>query len=79
MEVSKEEFVEWRQSPVTKQFLEFVRKQISEAKEALAETAGLDPLQDRHLVGGIDALKDVLEWNPVQQDQTQEKETEVAY
>ena len=79
MEVTKEEFIEWRHSHVTKQFQEFVQSIISQAKETLAETAGLEPLQDRHLVGGIDALKDVLEWNPVKSSEPIKEEDQNGY
>ena len=57
--MSKSEFTDWKQHPVTKQvFLQFqVREQ--ELKDRLAVEAGTDPLSDRYFVGYLAAVRDL--------------------
>jgi hypothetical protein len=61
---SKADYTDWKTSAVTKGFFQYIEDLIAEAKDTLASDAGNNPLQDRHLVGGIDALRDILEWQP---------------
>lgn len=63
--VTKDEFEEWKHHPVTKLLKEHLEEQIESAKETLSREAGMNPLADQNLVGGIAAIKDdVLEWKP---------------
>lgn len=64
----KDEFNEWRLHPVTKELIEYISDQISQAKETLAQDAGINPLADRDLVGGVAAFREVLEWQPEFED-----------
>lgn len=61
MQVTKNEFLEWKSSYVTKQFLEAIQNRIEETKEILAISAGLEPDNDRYLVGMIRAFNEVLD------------------
>lgn len=62
---SKEEFLEWKSQAVTKELYRSISADIEDVKELLASQAGVDPLADRFSVGGIEALKSVLEWQPM--------------
>jgi len=59
--VSREEFAQWRESSVTQEVFHIIRNRIEDAKEILSVQAGLEPDQDRLLVGMIKALQEVLE------------------
>ncbi len=59
--VSKDEFAQWKDSPVTREVFEIVRNRIEDAKEILAISAGNEPLDDRLLVGMIKAFNEVLD------------------
>jgi hypothetical protein len=61
MQVTKDEFQQWKDSPVTEEVLELICDRIEDAKEILAASAGNDPLNDRFYVGMIRALREVLE------------------
>lgn len=62
--ISKEEFADWQRNPVTREMVKWISEQVEQAKETLASDAGINPLADRDLVGGITAFKDVLDWKP---------------
>lgn len=66
--VSKAEFADWLRDPVTRELFGHLRKQIDDAKEQLANEAGLDSLSDRFLAGGIAGCVEVLEWQPELQE-----------
>lgn len=59
--VSRDEFAQWRDSSVTKEVFQIIRNRIEDAKEILSVQAGLEPDQDRLLVGMIKALNEILE------------------
>ncbi len=61
MEVTKEEFVQWKESPVTKAVFEVIEGRIEDAKEVLAVTAGDDCKNDGILVGMIRAFRELKE------------------
>lgn len=61
MQVTKEEFLEWRSQYVTKQFMEAIKRRIEDAKDILSVNAGVEPVDDRLLVGMIRAFSDVLD------------------
>lgn len=63
--LQKDEFDEWQHHPVTREMRKWMERQIESAKETLAQDAGLNPLADRHSVGGIDAFLEMLDWKPV--------------
>lgn len=61
MEISKEQFQEWKESFATQEFFRSVEQRIAEAKELLAYNAGNDSLVDKFNVGMIHAFKEVLD------------------
>jgi len=63
MNLSKEEFQDWKQSPSTMAFFEVVINRIEDCKDMLAESAGVDQGQDRFFAGMIRAFREVLDVN----------------
>ena len=63
MEITKEEFLQWKESPVTKAVFEVIDNRIEDAKEVLAVTAGEDCKNDGILVGMIRAFRELQEIN----------------
>ena len=63
MEITKEEFLQWKESPVTKAVFEVIDNRIEDAKEVLAVTAGEDCKKDGILVGMIRAFRELQEIN----------------
>ena len=61
MQVTREEFLQWKDSPVTKAVMATVEYRIEEAKEILAASAGVEPDADRMCVGMIRAFREVLD------------------
>ncbi len=61
MEVTREEFQQWKESPVTKAVFEVIEGRIDDAKEVLAVTAGDDSRNDGILVGMIRAFRELKE------------------
>ena len=59
--VTREEFAQWRESSVTQEVFSIIQARIDDAKEILSVQAGLEPDQDRLLVGMIKALNEILE------------------
>ena len=59
MQVSKEEFVQWLDNPVTREVFEVINQRIIDAKDILGATAGEDPVADRYLVGMIRAFNEL--------------------
>lgn len=74
MELSKVDFQQWHDHPVTRMFLEEVLTVIDAELANLVNTAGLDPLIDRHRVGRIKGLTELAEWDP---DTIEESENNV--
>ncbi len=61
MEVTKEEFLQWKESHVTKAVFNVIQNRIDDAKEVLAVTAGEDCKNDGILVGMIRAFRELQE------------------
>ncbi len=61
MEITKEEFLQWKENPVTKEVFTVVNRRIEEAKDLLAYNAGVEPESDRLLVGMIRAFGELKE------------------
>lgn len=59
--VSKEDFLEWRNNRVTKAVFETIEQRIQDAREILGNTAGDDPVADRYLVGMIRGFSEIKE------------------
>jgi hypothetical protein len=59
--VSKSDFDNWKLDPVTKAYFDAINSRIDEAKEILSYSAGSDSLYDKHLVGMLQAFREMLE------------------
>jgi len=58
--VTKSEWVDWKQNPVTNAFYSAIKERISEATELLVNKAGLDQVEDNFFRGFIAAYNEVL-------------------
>lgn len=63
-EVSKDDFIQWRQHPVTAHLFFTLRKEIREHEEFLGKHAGMNPPEDRRRCGYILACNEILEFKP---------------
>ena len=61
MDVTKEEFLDWKQNSVTKAVFGILEQRINDAKDILGATAGEDPVADRYLVGMIRGFRELQE------------------
>lgn len=61
MEITRQEFQEWKNHAITKEVFLEVRQRIEDCKEILGATAGIDPDKDRLMCGMIQAFRDILE------------------
>ena len=58
--MNKQDFIDWKHHPVTKMVFSQLANRVKSIQEVLGDTAGETPMQDRFLVGTIQAYKDVL-------------------
>lgn len=54
------DFYDWKRHPMTQIVIENLAKNVRDLKEALAEQAGKDPLEDRFRAGYIAAFNDII-------------------
>lgn len=59
--MTKEEFIDWKTSPHTKQIFTLIQERIYTFQVELGISAGLDLRTDAMNVGAIRALSDILE------------------
>jgi len=62
--ITKEDYLSWREHPVTRVFMEAMIDEMNGAVENLVMFAGDNPLQDKYRRGTIDGLKWLVEWIP---------------
>ena len=60
-EISKKDFVEWVENPVTEVFFNSIKQRIQELALGLAHTAGVDASQDNRVVGMIQFAEKILD------------------
>lgn len=60
--ITKEEWVDWKNDPVTEAFMETVNERIEDAKEILANSAGIDNANDNFMRGFIKAFNEMLDF-----------------
>lgn len=73
--VTKEEFVLWKNHPVTIDLYELIQQKQNELKDYVLFGGTLGETVAQHTaraVGRVEALQDVLEWNPVQEEEENE-------
>lgn len=68
MNYTKTEFIEWLSYPVTKGVFKALQARIKDREFELGQSAGLDPLHDRYVAGGIRAMRDTIlvDWPDVE-------------
>ena len=60
--ITRSEWQDWKAHPVTKAFYGAALERIDEAKDALSYSAGVDLIQDRLLVGLIQAYREMIDF-----------------
>lgn len=60
--ITKGDFLDWKQHNVTKAFFDAAQQRIEDAKDVLSFSAGNDVLQDRILVGLIQAYREMQDF-----------------
>ncbi len=63
MDISREEFLDWKSQAVTKEVFKVIDERINDAKDELSASAGDDPVADRYLVGMIRAFRELQDIN----------------
>ena len=58
--ISYQDFLNWKQDPVTKVVFDAIEDKMEKYKEILVEDAGKEPDSDRFMCGYIRACNDVL-------------------
>ena len=58
--MNKEDFVNWKSSPVTREVFKSLEHKIEELSDDLSQIAGRDPLEDRFKAGAIAGYRDLL-------------------
>lgn len=61
MELSKEDFEEWKEYPQTKAFFEVVKSERDFALQVLVKSVDIDSLTQSRLIGIMSGLQKVLE------------------
>lgn len=61
MNVTKEDFIDWKAQPVTKRLYAAIQYWIEVGKEELSVSAGSDPLIDKERVGKLNAYRELLD------------------
>jgi hypothetical protein len=64
MEISKDDFIHWRDSPVTKKFKQDLQEVVEETVASLVNYAGDEPKNDKEKKGIIKGVQWLLDWQP---------------
>lgn len=64
MNFTKDDFVSWRNNPVTIEFATLAIDEMNSSIKDLIFSAGVDSLEDRRRVGRIEGLKWLTDWVP---------------
>ena len=73
--IEKDDFIAWRDHPVTQGFLQATLEEMNESVKDLIVGAGLNSLGDRYNCGKIQGLSWLVDWQPTF-DEKEEEETE---
>ncbi len=58
--VTKEEYLDWKNNPVTQALFSSIAARVNDGAKELAGSAGINPLDDRFKCGMIAAFQEVL-------------------
>lgn len=64
MAVNKSDFIRWRSDEVTQEYIKDVLADVDSYLAYLAQRAGMEPTHDRWIVGKIEGLRWVVDWQP---------------
>ena len=64
MQISKDDYIYWRNLPTHDKFVEEMIQILDEAKAYLMVNAGKNPIEDRKLVGVIEGVQWLIDWQP---------------
>lgn len=64
MEISKLDWIQWKNHPVTEKYMMDMLEQMDDIKMYLMKSAGKDSLEDRRLVGVVEGAQWLLDWQP---------------
>jgi hypothetical protein len=80
VEISKLDFIQWRDSNITQQYLEDMLEQLDDVKSYLMVSAGKNSLEDRRMVGIIEGVQWLLNWQPnfIEEGEDEDAESEGA-
>lgn len=67
--VTKQEFADWKNHPVTEAFFEACNDRVEDMKELLAVSAGFDSVNDSFNRGFIRAYREMQEFRPEEEDE----------
>lgn len=68
--ITKQDFLKWKEDPITRAFYGVIYERIDDAKEILSVQAGLDQFLDNFYRGFIRAYNEVLEFRVEDEDET---------
>ena len=68
--MTKEEFVDWKSNPVTREVIKSLNYKIDELSYLLSSSAGVNPIEDRFKAGAIAAYRDLtlIAWEDTTSD-----------
>lgn len=58
--ITKDDFKDWKANQVTRSVTAGLQARVEETQERLGVAAGIDPAQDRYLVGYIAGVRDFI-------------------
>ena len=61
MEITKDEFQQWKDSMITNEVFGEIRQRINDAAHDLMINAGVEPERDRYLCGMMRGYQDILD------------------
>jgi len=69
MQITKEQFVSWKEDPVTIAFFQASQERVEDAKDILANEAGKDPDNDNFFRGFIYAYNEMKDFRVETEDE----------
>ncbi len=72
--ITKQEWADWKINPVTKAFFQAANIRIEDAKDILAQSAGLDSISDNFYRGFIQAYIEMFDFRIDDLDETSDED-----
>lgn len=72
--ITKQEWTDWKVNPVTKAFFQAANIRIEDAKDILAQSAGLDQISDNFNRGFIAAYVEMFDFRIEDLDETSDED-----